>query len=76
MFFSNCEVGGGFFLVLKMIKKGIKVVLGIDGYINDFFEVMRGVFLMYKLVEEDVLVMLVNLVFRMVIEYGVYVLGF
>lgn len=33
---SNLEVGGGFSPVPKMIKKGIKVALGTDGYINDF----------------------------------------
>ena len=72
---SNCEVGGGFSPVPKMIKKGIKVALGTDGYINDFFEVMRGAFLMHKSVEEDASVMPANLVFRMATEHGAYVLG-
>ena len=63
---SNCEVGGGFSPVPKMIKKGIKVALGTDGYINDFFEVMRGAFLMHKSVEEDASVMPANLVLEQI----------
>ena len=34
---SNCEVGGGFAPVPTMLEKGLKVALGTDGYINNFF---------------------------------------
>lgn len=72
---SNCEVGGGFSPVPKMLEKGIKVALGTDGYINDFFEVMRGAFLMHKSVMEDASVMPANIVFKMATEHGAYALN-
>ncbi|MGB9879186.1 MAG: amidohydrolase family protein, partial [Anaerolineae bacterium] len=39
---SNCEVGGGFAPVPEMLSAGVNVALGTDGYINNFFEVMRA----------------------------------
>jgi len=71
---SNCEVGGGFSPVQKMLGKGIKVALGTDGYINDFFEVMRGAFLIHKSVQEDTTVMSAKTVLQMATEHGAHVL--
>jgi len=45
---SNCEVGGGFAPVPEMLAAGVNVALGTDGYINDFFQVMRAAALMPK----------------------------
>ena len=45
---SNCEVGGGIAPVPQLIEAGVTLGLGSDGYINDFFEVMRGAFLIHK----------------------------
>ena len=45
---SNCEVGGGIAPVLEMLKRGVTVGLGSDGYINDMFAVMRGAFLLHR----------------------------
>ncbi|WP_304340173.1 amidohydrolase family protein [Metaclostridioides mangenotii] len=72
---SNCEVGGGFSPVQKMLDKGIKVALGTDGYINDFFEVMRGAFLIHKSVVEDTTVMSAKTVLQMATEHGAHVLN-
>lgn len=72
---SNCEVGGGFSPVQKMLDKGVKVALGTDGYINDFFEVMRGAFLIHKSVAEDTTVMSAKTVLKMATEHGAHVLG-
>ncbi|GAA0238280.1 amidohydrolase family protein [Metaclostridioides mangenotii] len=72
---SNCEIGGGFSPVQKMLDEGIKVALGTDGYINDFFEVMRGAFLIHKSVAEDTTVMSAKTVLQMATEHGAYVLN-
>jgi 5-methylthioadenosine/S-adenosylhomocysteine deaminase len=45
---SNCEVGGGFAPVPEMLAAGINVALGTDGYVHNFFEVMRAAALMPK----------------------------
>jgi len=45
---SNCEVGGGIAPIPELINAGVTVGLGSDGYIHDFFEVMRGAFLIHK----------------------------
>jgi len=42
---SNCEVGGGVAPIPAYLEKGIVTGLGTDGYVNNFFEVMRGAFL-------------------------------
>ncbi len=62
---SNCEVGGGIAPVPRMIEKGINVSLGTDGYINNFFEVMRGAFLIHKANRRDPRVMDAKTVFDM-----------
>ncbi len=45
---ANCEVGGGIAPIPELVADGATVGLGSDGYINDFFEVMRGAFLLHK----------------------------
>lgn len=72
---SNCEVGGGFAPVPQMLEAGIKVGLGTDGYINDFFEVMRGAFLLHKSVAKNSGIMPAELVFEMATSMGAEVLG-
>lgn len=54
---SNCEVGGGIARVPDMLDVGIPIGLGSDGYITDFFEVMRGAFLIHKAARQDPKVM-------------------
>ena len=67
---SNCEVGGGFAPVPSMLEKGLKVALGTDGYINNFFEVMRGAFLLHKANLENPEIMPAKTVFKMATSYG------
>jgi cytosine/adenosine deaminase-related metal-dependent hydrolase len=73
---SNCEVGGGIAPVTKLLGKGLNVGLGTDGYINDFFQVMRGAFLIHKAALLSPQVMPANTVFRMGTELGARALGF
>ncbi|KUO50106.1 MAG: amidohydrolase [Desulfitibacter sp. BRH_c19] len=73
---SNCEVGGGVAPIPDMLEKGILVGLGTDGYINDFFEVMRGAFLIHKAYRQDPQVMPSSLVYKMATSMGANVLGF
>ncbi|MFA9463411.1 MAG: amidohydrolase family protein [Velocimicrobium sp.] len=72
---SNCEVGGGIAPIPRMRKQGIKVSLGTDGYINDFFLVMKEAFLIHKAYEESTKVMPASEVFRMATEYGAEAMG-
>ena len=72
---SNCEVGGGIASVPHMIEKGMKPALGTDGYVNDFFQVMRQAFLIHKAALESTETMPAPLVFRMATEYGAQVMG-
>ncbi len=67
---SNCEVGGGVSPVPKLLDKKITVALGTDGYINNFFEVMRGAFLIHKAFSENPEVMPAETVFTMATEFG------
>lgn len=72
---SNCEVGGGIAPVPHMIEEGMKPALGTDGYVNDFFQVMRQAFLIHKAALESTETMPAQLVFRMATEYGAQVMG-
>lgn len=45
---SNCEVGGGIAPIPELLADGVTMGLGSDGYVNDFYEVMRGAFMMHK----------------------------
>lgn len=73
---SNCEVGGGIAPVPEMLDGGIRSALGTDGYVNDFFQVMRMAFLIHKAALESTETMPAALVFRMATEYGADVCGF
>lgn len=72
---SNCEVGGGFAPVTKMLERGMTVGLGTDGYINNFFEVMRGAFLMHKANQQDPQVMPAKTVYEMATAMGAQAIG-
>ncbi len=73
---SNCEVGGGVAPVPEMLAAGICVGLGSDGYVNDFFSVMRAAFLIHKAHLESTTVMPANLVFKMATEMGAKCMGY
>lgn len=72
---SNCEVGGGVAPVVDLLQSGIKVGLGSDGYVNDFFEVMRGAFLIHKAYHQDPQVMPAEIVYEMATSLGATALG-
>jgi cytosine/adenosine deaminase-related metal-dependent hydrolase len=72
---SNCEVGGGIAPVPDLLNAGVRVGLGSDGYINDFFEVMRGAFLIHKAYRQDPGVMPAAAVWYLATEGGAHVLG-
>ncbi len=73
---SNCEVGGGIAPVPQLVDAGVTVGLGSDGYIDDFFEVMRGAFLIHKAAQQDPRVMPADLVWYLATEGGAKALGF
>ncbi len=73
---ANCEVGGGIAPVPELLALGTNVALGSDGYINDFFEVMRGAFLLHKGRLCDPGVMPAATVLYMATEAGAHALGF
>ena len=72
---SNCEVGGGIAPVPDLLAAGVTVGLGSDGYITDFFEVMRGAFLIHKAYRQDSAIMPAGLVWRLATEGGAQALG-
>lgn len=72
---SNCEVGGGVAPVPDLLARGITVGLGTDGYLNNFFEVMRGAFLIHKAHRQDPSVMPARLVFDLATARGAEALG-
>lgn len=72
---SNCEVGGGIAPVSKMLDLGMKVGLGTDGYINNFFEVMRGAFLIHKAYNQDPQIMPAKDVYKMATSMGAEAMG-
>ena len=72
---SNCEVGGGFAPCQKMLDRGMTVGLGTDGYVNNFFEVMRGAFLMHKANEQDPQTMNAKSVYKMATSMGAKAIG-
>lgn len=67
---SNCMVGGGIAPIPQMIEAGVTVGLGSDGYIDDFFEVMRCAFLIHKANQLDPGLMPANMVWYMATEGG------
>ncbi|MCX6028892.1 MAG: amidohydrolase family protein [Chloroflexi bacterium] len=72
---SNCEVGGGIAPIPDLVAAGVTVGLGSDGYITDFFEIMRGAFLLHKAYRQDTQVMPAHLVWRLATEGGAKTLG-
>ncbi len=72
---SNCEVGGGIAPIPELLAAKATVGLGTDGYIDDFFEVMRGAFLIHKAHHQDPQVMPANRVWFMATEGGARVLN-
>lgn len=73
---SNCEVGGGIAPIPEICSAGVITGLGTDGYIDNFFEVMRGAFLIHKAAHQDPRVMPANLVWHLATEGGARVLGY
>lgn len=72
---SNCEVGGGVAPVSEMLARGMTVGLGSDGYIDNFFEVMRGAFLIPKAHYQNSSVMPAETVYRMATSLGAKAAG-
>jgi cytosine/adenosine deaminase-related metal-dependent hydrolase len=67
---SNCEVGGGIAPIPQLIAAGVTLGLGSDSYIDNFFEVMRGAFLIHKANGLDPRLMPANLVYYLATEGG------
>lgn len=72
---ANCEVGGGIAPIPELIDAGVTVGLGSDGYVNDFYEVMRGAFLLHKARLLDPGTMPAATVLAMATEGGARALG-
>lgn len=72
---SNCEVGGGIAPVPEQLAAGVTLGLGSDGYINDFFEVMRGAFLIHKAYHQNPQVMPAHQVWYLATEGGARAMG-
>jgi cytosine/adenosine deaminase-related metal-dependent hydrolase len=72
---SNCEVGGGIAPIPQQIAAGVTLGLGSDGYINDFFEVMRGAFLIHKADQQNPRVMPAHEVWYLATEGGARAMG-
>ncbi|MEA3397694.1 MAG: amidohydrolase family protein, partial [Chloroflexota bacterium] len=73
---SNCEVGGGFAPAPEMLEAGVNVALGSDGYINNFFEVLRAAALLPKARLRDPGAMPASTVWTMATQNGARALGF
>ena len=67
---SNCEVGGGIAPVPQLIQAGVTLGLGSDSYIDNFFEVMRGAFLIHKAAGLDPRLMPASQVYFLATEGG------
>jgi cytosine/adenosine deaminase-related metal-dependent hydrolase len=72
---SNCEVGGGIAPAPEQVAAGVTLGLGSDGYLNDFFEVMRGAFLIHKANQQNPQVMPGHLVWYLATEGGARSIG-
>lgn len=72
---SNCEVGGGIAPIPSLLEAGIDVGLGTDGYVNNYFELMRAAFLIHKANHERADIMPADLVFKMATELGAKAMG-
>lgn len=67
---SNCEVGGGIAPVPAMLAAKVPVSLGTDGYVNNYFALMRGAFLIHKAHLENPQVMPGEQVWKMATLHG------
>ena len=67
---ANCEVGGGIAPIPELADAGVTIGLGTDGYVNDFYEVMRGAFLLHKARLQDPGAMPATQVLAMATEGG------
>lgn len=72
---SNCEVGGGIAPIPTLLEAGIDVGVGTDGYVNNFFELMRATFLIHKANHERTDIMPADTVFKMATELGAKAMG-
>jgi len=72
---SNCEVGGGVAPVSDMLRRGMRVGLGSDGYVNNFFEIIRGAFLIPKAHFQSTTVMPAKDVYGMATALGAQAAG-
>jgi len=72
---SNCEVGGGIAPAPQLVASGVTLGLGSDSYIDNFFAVMRGAFLIHKANGLDPRLMPADLVYYLATEGGARVLG-
>jgi cytosine/adenosine deaminase-related metal-dependent hydrolase len=72
---SNCEVGGGIAPLPELVGAGVTAGLGTDGYIDDFFEVMRGAFLIHKASHLNPQVLPAHQVWYLATEGGARALG-
>lgn len=72
---ANCEVGGGIAPIPELLDAGVTAGLGSDGYVNDFYEVMRGAFLLHKARLRDPATMPAARVLKMATEGGAAALG-
>jgi cytosine/adenosine deaminase-related metal-dependent hydrolase len=72
---ANCEVGGGIAPLPELLAAGVTVGLGSDGYIEDYFEVMRGAFLIHKASHRDPRLLPAPQVWDLATESGARALG-
>lgn len=72
---SNCEVGGGIAPIPQLLDAGVTLGLGSDSYIDNFFEVMRGAFLIHKASQCNPQVMPAWQVYFLATEGGARALG-
>lgn len=72
---SNCEVGGGFAPVPEMLAAGVNVALGTDGYVSNFFEVMRAAALIPRARLQDPGTMPASTIWTMATQNGARALG-
>jgi cytosine/adenosine deaminase-related metal-dependent hydrolase len=69
---SNGEVGGGVAPAPAMLAAGVPVSLGTDGYVNNYFALMRGAFLIHKAHLQNPQAMPANVVWKMATLNGAH----
>jgi len=73
---SNCEVGGGIAPAPDYVARNVTLGLGSDGYIDDFFAVMRGAFLIHKAYRLDPRLMPADVVWGLATNGGAAAMGY